>query len=636
MAATHRRWGGRSRSTAVFVMTASLVVGLLAPAAAESANVLASEYDIVFPVAAPYNYSDSWGAPRSGGRTHQGIDIFAAKGTPVVAVADGTVTKVSIGERAGRYIVVRHNGGWRSYYLHLDNDTPGTDDGLGGAPADGIVVGAKVKAGDILDFVGDSGNAEETPSHLHFEIRDVTGFPTNPYPHLRAAEGRPVTASAGQAAATPRFAGENVRYVGNLGLNGGFAADIEVHDAVAYIGTWGRPQSCPASGVRMIDVADPSSPVLIGAIATGDEFSATSTDSLWVGEVETSTFSGDLAVAAVRLCDTSEGMRRSAKLRGLALYDVSDSAAPTLVGTYESGPRTQGVHEIDVVVRENGTVLAAVTVLQSHRHSEGASGDLRIIDITDPGTPIELADWDFRRDAGGALTGAMAEAVFDDLELHAHSATWAAAGNQLWVANWDAGIVLLDTADPAAPLLITTFGFDPDSEGNAHSVAVDADRGILVRSDQDLVSRDSERHSRGWSGQRIYDISDLDKVIEVASFTSPRAVANEEGDATYVDGRYSAHSAVIEGDIQYAAWYSDGVRIVDLTNPADPVEVGWFIPPASIDPQRYWQAPDGTAALPMVWGVTVTDGLMYVSDMNTGLWIMEYTPPRPVIEYPRL
>ena len=76
-------------------------------------------------------------------------------------------------------------------------------------------------------------------------------------------------------------------------------------------------------------------------MATGEEFPGTSTDSVWVGAIDTDSFSGDLAAVAVRLCDTSEAGRRSDAFRGLALYDVSTPEQPQLLGTFASGPMTQ-------------------------------------------------------------------------------------------------------------------------------------------------------------------------------------------------------------------------------------------------------------------------------------------------------
>ncbi len=139
-----------------------------------------------------FRYVDSWGARRPGGRRHKGTDIHAPKGAPVAAVADGVVTRMKWHRLSGWMIEIAHPGGWSSVYLHLNNDTPGTDDGEGGpeaAYAPGIEIGSRVEAGQVIAYVGDSGNAEHTVPHVHFEIR-FDGEPVNPYPFLESARIR--------------------------------------------------------------------------------------------------------------------------------------------------------------------------------------------------------------------------------------------------------------------------------------------------------------------------------------------------------------------------------------------------------------------------------------------------------------
>ena len=143
----------------------------------------------VFPVAADADLTNTYGAPRSGGRSHQGVDIFAPKMAPVVAVAAGVVVKAKVSSgRSGTYVVIEHPDGTKSYYLHLNNDTPGTDDGLGEGIAPGIASGVAVSAGTVVGFVGDSGNAEDTPPHLHFEFHVAGAGAVDPYTLLLAAE----------------------------------------------------------------------------------------------------------------------------------------------------------------------------------------------------------------------------------------------------------------------------------------------------------------------------------------------------------------------------------------------------------------------------------------------------------------
>ncbi len=149
-------------------------------------------YPLVFPVASDYHYSDTWGAARSGGRTHEGTDIMAPKMTPVYAAASGTVGWMRNGVGTDCCMMaLNHDDGWSSWYIHLNNDTPGTDDGLGYGFAPGIERGVHVAAGQLIGYVGDSGNAEWTGSHLHFELHQPGVGPINPYDHLVAAESNP-------------------------------------------------------------------------------------------------------------------------------------------------------------------------------------------------------------------------------------------------------------------------------------------------------------------------------------------------------------------------------------------------------------------------------------------------------------
>ncbi len=146
-------------------------------------------YPLVFPVVGDHHYSDTWGAARSGGRTHEGTDIMADKMTPVVAAASGTVGWIRDGVGTDCCMMaLNHDDGWTSWYIHLNNDTPGTDDGMGFGFAAGIERGVRVEAGQLIGWVGDSGNAESTAPHLHFELHQPGVGPINPYVHLLAAE----------------------------------------------------------------------------------------------------------------------------------------------------------------------------------------------------------------------------------------------------------------------------------------------------------------------------------------------------------------------------------------------------------------------------------------------------------------
>lgn len=153
---------------------------------------------ILFPLEERVRWTDTFGAPRSGGRSHEGQDLMAPKMTPILAVVDGTVDWLNLTGQLSSYnnlpyynILLRGDDGNDYFYIHLNNDTPGTDDAMGGveyAYAPGLKNGSRVQMGDVIGYVGDSGNAEDCGSHLHFEIH-LGGYkhPINAHESLKAA-----------------------------------------------------------------------------------------------------------------------------------------------------------------------------------------------------------------------------------------------------------------------------------------------------------------------------------------------------------------------------------------------------------------------------------------------------------------
>ena len=127
-----------------------------------------------FPVKAPYSFVDTFLAPRSGYRKHEGVDIFAMSGTPVLSVVNGVIENKGVNPLGGNKLWVRSPGdNWSYYYAHLAGYGPG------------IANGTRVKKGQVIGYVGNTGNAKTTPPHLHFETHVPSGAATNPYPILK-------------------------------------------------------------------------------------------------------------------------------------------------------------------------------------------------------------------------------------------------------------------------------------------------------------------------------------------------------------------------------------------------------------------------------------------------------------------
>jgi murein DD-endopeptidase MepM/ murein hydrolase activator NlpD len=167
----------------------SLALSLPAEAAAD--RRLPFEFHFPQDAAATY-FSNTFGYSKEDGRRHEGIDLMAPKMTPVYAAAGGSVLRVGSSPRAGRYLVLAHHDDWETWYLHLNNDRPGRDDGRADfdlTVAPDMYEGAGVAAGQLIAWVGDSGNAEGTLPHTHFELHHRNRI-LNPYRHLLEAYHR--------------------------------------------------------------------------------------------------------------------------------------------------------------------------------------------------------------------------------------------------------------------------------------------------------------------------------------------------------------------------------------------------------------------------------------------------------------
>ena len=427
---------------------------------------------------------------------------------------------------------------------------------------------------------------------------------------LLAAVGIAPTRASGVQEQQPRTF--NTEVVGHLAppQDGGYG-DVWAYKDVAYLGDLRQGDCQPANGIWAIDLGNPAKPRALGAFA---KFPGSDGEDVWVGSIKTRAFKGDLAAVGVQRCS-----RQASGFAGMALYDVTNPAKPKELGRLATGV-VSGVHELGVVQRPDGRVLALAAVPYSFNLSGGRQGDLRIIDITDPRRPRELANWDVRRDGPEATRGQLAARrdVFD------HSAWPFDKGNKVYASFWAAGVQFLDISDPASPRLIGQTTYRPeDGYRGAHSGWFNEDETLFIQNDEAMQPVGSGSRA-SWTFQRVFDTSSLERPKLLSTFATESAVPGSDGKVA-TDGIYSVHNAVIKGDRSYASWYSDGVRVVDLSDPGHPVEVAWFVPPPSSPRQTAATAQSGRRDMPVVWGVFPWKNLVLASDMNSGLWVFRVT-----------
>jgi hypothetical protein len=189
----------RHRTTARSI----ILVAVVAAAVAGTAGAAKAPARILFPVVGPVQYSDDFGAARAQGR-HEGIDILAPRKALAVAAEAGKVKFWTTSASAGCMLYLYGASGTTYLYIHLNNDLGSGNDNrgkcvAGTAYATGLKSGARVAAGQVVGYVGDSGDANGIHPHLHFEVHPGGKVAVDPYPYLQAAQHLLFGAAPGSA-----------------------------------------------------------------------------------------------------------------------------------------------------------------------------------------------------------------------------------------------------------------------------------------------------------------------------------------------------------------------------------------------------------------------------------------------------
>jgi len=247
--------------------------------------VHAAVVPLVFPVEGGGRFIDDFNDGSGSGRLHHGIDIHAPQMTHVLAPVDGRIRWLNDTEPSyGWMLKLDGDDGNQYHFIHLNNDTPGTDDGRGGrqnAYAPGIESGVRVSKGQHIAYVGDSGNAESIGPHLHFEIRLSNGAAINPFESLIAALGGTAYSRTEESAGSADIntdRGISLAAAGERNCDSGTLIRSHASSAVYYCGADGRRYVFPNektyftwyadfSGVKQITDAEMAS-IMIGGNVT--------------------------------------------------------------------------------------------------------------------------------------------------------------------------------------------------------------------------------------------------------------------------------------------------------------------------------------------------------------------------------
>jgi hypothetical protein len=335
----------------------------------------------------------------------------------------------------------------------------------------------------------------------------------------------------------------------------------------------------------------------------------------------------DIAVVGIQVCG---GSRYDATIfRGLQVFDVTDPANPVELGRLSTGCCTRGLHELEVQHRADlGRTFVYASVPASEYPDELSPtgvrdqlgrGDFRLLEVTNPAAPTAVSDWGVVKNTGGPLGPGQG---CDPDPIFGHSAEPSADGKLAFISYWDSGFVALDLSIPENPVFRGTTNYAPDEDGDGHSSNYDEERRLLFTADEDFCKNSGPEIEKGWGYLRVYDYSDLAAPVQIGEYRTPNSIGTNDPAA----GDYTIHNPLIVGTDVYISWYSDGIRVVDASDPTDPTEVAWFVPPSAKNPIQPSQRGTLTNA-PNVWGVAyeAERNLVYASDMNSGLWILRRT-----------
>lgn len=375
----------------------------------------------------------------------------------------------------------------------------------------------------------------------------------------------------------------NMRLVGHSDLDGhGDCMHVNLKDGYAYVGHMGESRV----GTSVVDVSDPQSPRVVRQIETPP-----GTHSHKVQVV------GDVLV--VNYERNTREPDATSWTAGLKTFDVSRPEDPRELGFMPVNGR--GVHRM--------TYFEEPYAYMSATDDGYTEQFLLIADLSDPSRPKEIGRWWFpgmNVGAGETPTWDIAQRSFK----HHHPLI---RGDRAYATWWDAGVVVLDISDKERPEMVGWIDFGEHVGTCTHSAVPVPGKELLVVTQESVKDGCNE----GPKDVRIVDISDETDLRVISVFPVP------SGDFCSRGGRFGPHNlhemrpgSLVSSHEVYLTYFNAGIRVVDISDPSAPTEVGYYIP----------ETPAGQPAIQLNDVLVGPDGLIYVTDrFNGGLYILERT-----------
>jgi hypothetical protein len=412
---------------------------------------------------------------------------------------------------------------------------------------------------------------------------------------------------------------KNLKPIGRIDVPGG--GQVVVQDGYAYVG-----HMKPPHGTSIVDVRDPANPRVVVTLALPNEDSHTHK----VRVV------GDIMIANVEQNDR-HAIRRGQKLREVGTrlraelgrdpsepelareLDVPVHLLPRLRRSLEHGYRDGGFKVFDVSDKARPRELASIRTggVGVHRFDmdsryayistemEGFVGNILVVyDIADPSRPAEVSRWWMP----GQNVAAGETPHWKGLSHRLHHAL--RFGDELWAAVWFAGLRVIDASDIANLHTVGAYNYHPPFPEPTHTVAPvpvrSQGRQVAVAVDEEHEHRKGQLHGGLW----FLDVEDRGDIRPLSMFHLSERDSPFSG-----KGRFGAHQFQerVSGDRLFCAWFSGGLRMIDIGDPTAPEEIGWYIP-----------EPAAGQDSPQTNDVFVDErGLVYLIDRHAGLEILE-------------
>jgi hypothetical protein len=389
------------------------------------------------------------------------------------------------------------------------------------------------------------------------------------------------SAVARQSAGAHVFASGNIRHLCRMEIPGG--GQIVIQGKYAYVGHQHLPD-----GTTILDISDPRRPKVVGKLMTAHPWS----HSHKVRVV------GDLMVVNSEI-EPGVGDRATYPDGGFRLYDIKDPTNPKLIVFVKTHAR--GVHRFDL----DDTYAYISTEM------EGSVGNILVIyDIRNPSKPVEVARW--WMPGQNIAVGETSHPRGRDHSLH-HAMR---CGKEMYAGCWFSGISIIDVSDIARPRTLARHEYDPPCAEPTHTFLKVP---FPIRGKAIAVSTEEERPKRGvdtgkpHAPLRTWDVTDPTKPKILCTYQLDEQAQPYHGDHVRF-GTHQLRERVDQDCMLYVTWFAAGLRMIDISDPASPIEKGYFIPQPTTGKTTPWTndvAKDER-------------GLIYVTDKVCGLDVIEF------------